>query len=73
MKNVWVNIWDFLQARNKVEVHQFRSEATLAAYTVRTGRVYPRKKIEKDSPLKLLLAHILYPRWYTGKVKKAAA
>lgn len=72
MKSVWINIHDFLQAADKTQVTRFPSEAALAAYTIRTSKVFPRSKIEADSPLKLLLANILYPRWWMGRKKKAA-
>ena len=66
MKNVWINIHDFLLADDKREVRRFPTEAALSAYTLGSRRVYPKKRVERDSPLKLLLANILYPRWRKG-------
>jgi hypothetical protein len=72
MKDVWINIWDFLRTPNKEEVTRFPSEAALSAYTMKKrSRTYPRNKIRKDSPLKLLMANILYPRY--GRRKKGKA
>jgi hypothetical protein len=70
MKNVWINIWDFLRAENKADVRRFESEAALATYTMKkSSRKYPRDMIEKDSPLKLLMANIVNPR-YTERGRK---
>lgn len=41
-----------------VQVRFFTSQAKLARYTVQTGKVFPRRHIAEDSPLKLLMAHI---------------
>ncbi|KAB5536655.1 hypothetical protein GE09DRAFT_335098 [Coniochaeta sp. 2T2.1] len=71
MKNVWINIHDFLEAEDKQDVPRFTDERTLSIYTRFSGRVYPRKEIRRDSPLKLLLANILYPRWRMGRKMKA--
>lgn len=70
MKNVWINIHDFLRTPDKSQVTRFPSEAALSAYTLGTRKLYPRSRIEADSPLKLLLANILYPRWWMGQKKK---
>lgn len=67
MKNVWINIPDFLLAPDKNEVTRFPSEAALSQYTMKNrSRRYPKLKIGKDSPLRLLMANILSP-WYWGK------
>lgn len=42
-----------------VEVTFFKSEGALARYTFATQKIFPRSKIDKESPLKLLLANIL--------------
>ncbi|KAL1883198.1 hypothetical protein Daus18300_000256 [Diaporthe australafricana] len=63
LKGVWVNIHDFLHAENKPEdVRFFESERALSAYTLSTHKVFPRNEITPGSPLRDLLAHILYPR-----------
>jgi hypothetical protein len=63
MKDVWVNIHDFLQARHKLTVTHFPTERALSEYTLASKKRYPRNKIEKDSPLELLMAHIDYKPW----------
>jgi len=64
MKGVWINIWDFLRTPNKENVRRFESEAALSSYTMKkSSRKYPRHMIDKDSPLKLLMANILCPRY----------
>lgn len=56
---VWVNIRDFLDAvRDQKPVHLFPSQRALAAYTRDTKRIYPKRRIKKDSPLRQLLAPI---------------
>ncbi|TRX97736.1 hypothetical protein FHL15_001491 [Xylaria flabelliformis] len=60
LKTVWVNIPDFLRAvKQGHPVHHFQSQSELALYTKRSKRFYPRDNIEKHSPLKQLLAHIV--------------
>lgn len=60
LKGVWVNIHDFLDAENKPnDVVFFKSERALAAYTLNTRKLFPRRKISQGSPLRDLLAHIL--------------
>ncbi|RYP06288.1 hypothetical protein DL765_009559 [Monosporascus sp. GIB2] len=59
LKTVWVNIYDFLAAVKVGETpHRFRSEFELAKYTRSTGKIYPKKRVKKGSPLCSLLAHI---------------
>ncbi|RYP49794.1 hypothetical protein DL768_004581 [Monosporascus sp. mg162] len=59
LKNVWVNIHDFLAAVNAGErPYRFRSMFELAQYTKSTGKIYPRKRLQKGSPLCSLLAKI---------------
>ncbi|KAI1158574.1 hypothetical protein F5B18DRAFT_656534 [Nemania serpens] len=56
---VWVNIPDFLHAVKAGElVYIFPSQRQLAVYTRDTRLFYPKRKIQKDSPLRQLLAHI---------------
>lgn len=63
LKGVWVNIHDFLRADNKPEdVRFFESERALSAYTLTSRKMFPRNSITPGSPLRDLLAHILYPR-----------
>ncbi|KKY38413.1 hypothetical protein UCDDA912_g01731 [Diaporthe ampelina] len=63
LKGVWVNIHDFLAAENKPDdVVFFKSERALAAYTRRTRKLFPRHEVTRGSPLRDLLAHILYRR-----------
>lgn len=47
-----------------MNVKFFSSEQKLSSYTLNSNRVYPRKEIKahKDHPLKLLMAHILFPQ-----------
>lgn len=45
-----------------VEVNFFVSQRALARYTVANGKVFPRRMVDKESPLELLLAQILHPR-----------
>ncbi|KAF2965148.1 hypothetical protein GQX73_g8418 [Xylaria multiplex] len=59
LKAVWVNIHDFLDAVKKGEpVHHFESQDQLARYTIKNRLFYPKKNIEKGSPLRQLLAQI---------------
>ncbi|KAI0452720.1 hypothetical protein F5B21DRAFT_505947 [Xylaria acuta] len=67
LKTVWVNIPDFLQAvKHGHPVHHFQSQSELAEYTKREGLFYPKRAIEKRSPLRQLLAHILINRGGKG-------
>ncbi|KAI0203918.1 hypothetical protein F4808DRAFT_392666 [Astrocystis sublimbata] len=61
LKTVWVNIPDFLQCvREGRPVHHFENQTQLAQYTVHNRRYFPRRNIDKKSPLKQLLAHIMF-------------
>ncbi|KAK7744964.1 hypothetical protein SLS53_003197 [Cytospora paraplurivora] len=64
LRGIWVNIHDFLyHAKIKPQdVEFFESEGQLSDYTIRTQKIFPRKFITPGSPLRDLLAHILYPR-----------
>ncbi|TGJ78847.1 hypothetical protein E0Z10_g9918 [Xylaria hypoxylon] len=59
LKTVWVNIRDFLDAvETGRPVHHFKNQYQLAAYTRKMQRFYPKKNIEKGSPLRQLLAQV---------------
>ncbi|KAK7924821.1 hypothetical protein PG985_006875 [Apiospora marii] len=59
LKGVWINIYDFLDAvKAGTHVLKFKTEAELRRYTVKTGKVYPKKHVKKGSPLATLMAHI---------------
>ncbi|KAK7952074.1 uncharacterized protein PG986_007802 [Apiospora aurea] len=59
LKKVWINIYDFLDAvKAGKPVYQFKTEVELSHYTKKTGRVYPKRHIQKGSPLARLMAHI---------------
>ncbi|KAI1428198.1 hypothetical protein F5Y12DRAFT_711515 [Xylaria sp. FL1777] len=61
LKTVWVNIPDFLSAMKKGEpVYHFATQRALAEYTVENHRFYPKKNIPKTSPLRQLLAQIVF-------------
>ncbi|KAI1145500.1 hypothetical protein F4825DRAFT_243214 [Nemania diffusa] len=63
LKTVWVNIPDFLHAiKNDKPVYHFPSQNALAVYTKKKRRFFPKKAIDKGSPLKQLLAHIFFNR-----------
>lgn len=63
LKGVWVNIHDFLAAEDKPgDVVFYASERQLSKYTLRSHKVFPRRDIPHGSPLRDLLARILYPR-----------
>ncbi|KAI2614620.1 uncharacterized protein GGS25DRAFT_58638 [Hypoxylon fragiforme] len=68
LKNVWVNIVDFLEA---VEMgnppYKFENEQQLAKYTRATKKIYPKSAIQKGSPLESLLAYIMSPSKRYGK------
>ncbi|CAG8974233.1 hypothetical protein HYALB_00009721 [Hymenoscyphus albidus] len=59
LEGIWVNIWDFLDdVKSGVPVRKFRSQASLAEYTISTQRIYPKKEAKKQGPVRALLAHI---------------
>ncbi len=59
LRGVWVNIIDFLDAVQRGEqVPRHQSEKALAAYSRKTQKIYPKRRIKKGSPLEALLAHI---------------
>ncbi|KAI1333424.1 hypothetical protein F5Y16DRAFT_393819 [Xylariaceae sp. FL0255] len=63
LKTVWVNIYDFLSAVKRGEpVTFFDSRTALARYTVKKRKFYPKNSIEKDSPLRELLAPLSFNR-----------
>ncbi|PQE29306.1 transcription factor Zn C2H2 protein [Rutstroemia sp. NJR-2017a BBW] len=57
---VWVNIYDFLDAKAAGKpIKKYKSERQLAAYTLNSGKIYPKKHAKEGGPAKVLLAHIL--------------
>ncbi|KAF7931633.1 uncharacterized protein EAE98_004369 [Botrytis deweyae] len=56
---VWVNIFDFLDAKAEGKpVKRYPSERKLATYTLNTGKIYPKSKAKEGGPARVLLAHI---------------
>ncbi|THV45828.1 hypothetical protein BGAL_0446g00020 [Botrytis galanthina] len=56
---VWVNIYDFLDAKAEGKpVKRYPSERKLAIYTLDTGKIYPKSKAKEGGPARALLAHI---------------
>ncbi|KAF5874530.1 uncharacterized protein Bfra_004541 [Botrytis fragariae] len=56
---VWVNIYDFLDAKAEgTTVKRYQSERELAKYTLKSGKVYPKSKAKEGGPVRALLAHI---------------
>ena len=59
LEGIWINIYDFLDALEKgVQPWRFPSQSALARYTIKTGKIYPKKKAKKEGPVRALLAHI---------------
>jgi hypothetical protein len=57
---VWVNIYDFLDAKAAGKpIKKYNSERQLAAYTLESGKIYPKKHAKEGGPARALLAHIL--------------
>ncbi|TGO42549.1 hypothetical protein BHYA_0007g00490 [Botrytis hyacinthi] len=56
---VWVNIYDFLDAKAEgIPVKRYQSERKLAKYTLESGKIYPKSKAKEGGPARALLAHI---------------
>ncbi|QSZ33798.1 hypothetical protein DSL72_005370 [Monilinia vaccinii-corymbosi] len=56
---VWVNIFDFLDAKAEGKpVKRYESEQKLAKYTMKSGKIYPKKQAKQGGPARVLLAHI---------------
>ncbi|TEY58885.1 hypothetical protein BOTCAL_0197g00150 [Botryotinia calthae] len=56
---VWVNIYDFLDAKAEGKpVKRYSSERKLATYTLNSGKIYPKSKAKEGGPVRALLAHI---------------
>ncbi|KAI9645466.1 hypothetical protein NHQ30_006205 [Ciborinia camelliae] len=56
---VWVNIFDFLDAKAEGKpVKRYKSEQKLATYTINSGKIYPKKQAKQGGPARVLLAHI---------------
>jgi hypothetical protein len=61
LNGVWVNIHDLLDAvNNNSKPRIFKTERALAAYTMSTGKIYPKKEAKKGGPVRALLAHIFH-------------
>jgi hypothetical protein len=59
LRGVWVNIYEFLDFKTHgTPFTRFGSERALAKYTMKEGKIYPKKKAKKDGPVRALLAHI---------------
>ncbi|KAH7400385.1 hypothetical protein BKA64DRAFT_708069 [Cadophora sp. MPI-SDFR-AT-0126] len=59
LRKVWVNIYDLIEAVRKNEIpRRFPSQHALSAYTLRTQRIFPKKKAKEGGPVRQLLAHI---------------
>ncbi|KAB8303264.1 hypothetical protein EYC80_004706 [Monilinia laxa] len=55
---VWVNIFDFLDAKAEGKpVKRYKSERKLATYTMNSGKIYPKEKAKQGGPVRALLAH----------------
>jgi len=40
------------------EIKKFKSEKELAKYTLKTGKIYPKKNAKEGGPARALLAHV---------------
>jgi hypothetical protein len=62
IRGVWVNIYDFLDAMRDEGIcgpdHHFKSQRELSAYTLKTGKIFPKRKAKESGPVRDLLAHI---------------
>lgn len=63
----WVNICDFLARRE--EVAFFATEEDLSVYSIATGKIYPRHRIQTGSPLECFIAQINHPPPGKSKVR----
>ncbi|KAJ8071679.1 hypothetical protein OCU04_001998 [Sclerotinia nivalis] len=56
---VWVNIFDFLDAKAEGKlVKRYSSERELATYTLDSGKIFPKIRAKQGGPARVLLAHI---------------
>lgn len=56
---VWVNIFDFLDAKAEGKpVKRYSSEHKLATYTLKSGKIFPKSHAKQGGPARVLLAHI---------------
>jgi hypothetical protein len=64
IERIFVNIIDLIRARRsgRHDVHVFRTERELSAYTIATGKIFPRDHTNAGNLLKFLLRHIFHPR-----------
>lgn len=60
MKNLWVKFCGFLYYPDELTL--FATEEDLRKSTGETGKVFPRRSVPKDSPLKSLLAYNMQKR-----------
>lgn len=59
MKSTHVNLSDLLDGgRSSTQVRIFATEAELAAYTIREGRIFPKEEAYAGGVLKYLLREI---------------
>ncbi|RSL66164.1 hypothetical protein CEP53_003439 [Fusarium sp. AF-6] len=59
IKNVNVNIGQFLQSKNKPQdVKFFKDKHALVKYTKKTDSFYPKDQLPKGDPLRALLKHM---------------
>ncbi|PBP15552.1 hypothetical protein BUE80_DR013717 [Diplocarpon rosae] len=60
LKKVWVNIYDLIDAINnkKTPPRLFKSQAALSRYTIKSNKIFPKKKAKEGGPVRALLAHI---------------
>ncbi|KAI8691109.1 hypothetical protein LRP88_08386 [Fusarium phalaenopsidis] len=59
IKNVNVNIGQFLKSKNKPDdVKFFEDKRALVKYTAETNSFYPKNKLHKGDPLRALLKHM---------------
>lgn len=59
LRGVWVNIYDLIDARNAgLFPQRFPTQRVLSEYTMRTKRIFPKKRAKKGGPVSALLAHI---------------
>ncbi|KAF7872624.1 hypothetical protein EAF04_003542 [Stromatinia cepivora] len=56
---VWVNIFDFLDAKAEGKpVKRYSSEHKLATYTLKSRKIFPKNRAKQGGPARVLLAHI---------------
>ncbi|TVY39611.1 hypothetical protein LOCC1_G005830, partial [Lachnellula occidentalis] len=59
LKDVWINIYDLLDAVKKgKQPRRFPSQRALAHYTIKFRKIYPKKQAKEEGAVRALLAHI---------------